>query len=968
MTWLRYSDGEVACFHPEFQTIADDVLKKLGIDSKYHWEHHLSTSGTSTVPDFVLLETLTNQWKVAVEIKRSRPAVFSERNQIQAKGYAESNQTLYTPGWARYFCMTNLESTLLFALNGSKPVHECHIENMAFESGSFASTPDIDHKKIFHNDLTALIQYVLKTPSPTFDGVWFGVVSSLLSHAESLSFNSIIDLNQGSVPPVVSDYFSGGIGEAQKRELLLRCLLAEFLRGLLVKYAHESSSRIPALRPKVSQIANIINSLKNIDFSGIFEKEAPHLYLAISKHPNLKADVEAYLDKLTSERVDQLAKRNDAMELPEVLIAESYSSSVQKSRGKARTDPDLAALLVALTIESPEVVVLDPGCGDGNLLDAAYEAMKVKGLCHANSLTNVRGIDADPLAAKIAALRLAIKNPYVVKPTDPNHIFPGDMFSSPFIFADIDVVLMNPPFKRYENRDDSPISPSLRKHFHDCIKNLPSNVDTDVGQANIYNLYVEFVVKASKPDTVFGIILDNRWYHNKVSKKLRELLLRECEVIAVVSYPHDLFFEGWIIATSMLIARKKIPANNHEVTFMRTNDPRRADFNMVAGALRGNNDYPPGWVVRKVSQSRLSGETWQQKTLNEDFRPSLPTLQSLFSVTRSGRLDREGGGTELYALPFNKTNYGPKRIVKPSPRSKYQTLANGPLSSSENQRLRLAASKIPKVLRGYALVNSDDLSGYKLTVADVTKDEVLEAPEQRKNIVQTTYFSKNRRIWDTYLEKAVNEIKSDPFGKDYITLVEKLVGLDETLLSRPELWHGIREPYAGELIIPRKLRAGHRVHINHFAYSPTGRQVRISSNFFHYYNCKAIDSESDLTREIAVELIFAFLMSSFGQLQFEMEAYNREGARSVEKHQLEKIRVFDPRSVRPQKRQGILNAVAQLPYPVPTELSPYLQPELLALDELFADEIVFRDSSLTRDKMLDEVHQTLSEWLEARRQ
>ena len=98
MTWLNCSDDEVARFHPEFQKIADDVLKKLGIDSKYHWEHHLSTAGTSTVPDFVLLETATNRWQVAVEIKRSRSSVFSERSQIQAKGYAENNQTLKKHG------------------------------------------------------------------------------------------------------------------------------------------------------------------------------------------------------------------------------------------------------------------------------------------------------------------------------------------------------------------------------------------------------------------------------------------------------------------------------------------------------------------------------------------------------------------------------------------------------------------------------------------------------------------------------------------------------------------------------------------------------------------------------------------------------------------------------------------------------------------------------------------------------
>ena len=98
-----------------------------------------------------------------------------------------------------------------------------------------------------------------------------------------------------------------------------------------------------------------------------------------------------------------------------------------------------------------------------------------------------------------------------------------------------------------------------------------------------------------------------------------------------------------------------------------------------------------------------------------------------------------------------------------------------------------------------------------------------------------------------------------------------------------------------------------------------------------------------------------------------MEAYNREGLRSIEQHQLNKLRIFDPRAIRPANRAAILAAATALPYPLPTDRDPRTQPELLALDRLFADEIHHCMPTLDKENMHDEVWRLLAEWLEARR-
>jgi len=971
MSWLHYYDDEVARFHTEFERIASDVLRQLAMNGVYHWEHHLHSAGVRLVPDFVLVETTTNRWCLVVEVKRSRAAVYSERNQVQAKGYADANQHLFGPSHAWYFSVTNLEATLLFAVNGTSRVRECQVKEMAFDSGSFGSKPEAIHKRDIATFLRKVVEHVLSTPIPTFDGVWPKIARQLMSHAASLTYDSSIDLSASVLPSAVADYFAGGAAEAPKRELLLRCLVAEYLKGILTTYSHARASGLPVLRPEVSQAASVIEVLRTIDFSGVFEATAPALYRSLGGLPGLKAEVEHYLQELVNERVDLLATRADAAELLESLFAEAYPRAVQNARGKAQTDPDLAALLVALTVDGSDAVVLDPGCGDGALLSAAYDTLSSYGASHADALARLKGLDADAVATKVAALRLALKNPSVVDSTDPNRIAPGDMFSSASEFAEVDVVLMNPPFKRYEAQDAAPIPDALRQHFCDSISALSGAVVTAEGQFNIYNLYVEFVVKASDPGTAFGIILDNRWYHSKTATKLRELLLRECEVLAIVSYPHDLFFEDWTIATTILVARKAPLVPGHRVHFVRTNDPRRADFNVVAGALRGNNPYPLGWRVNRVEQLSLDGGSWQHhfsKAFEQDFRAAdWPNLDAMFEVKRRGSLAKEGGGNVVYEFPFGRPTYGPKRLAKPIPRRPFQTTVGAPLTAVQESLLRASAVAIHSDFRGYAVQNADELAGYRLAVADVTRCQTLEAPAQRASVAQTGYFRARRHPWGPMLESAVAQIKADPSAAAYTKLVEQEVGLDESVLTRKELWTVLQEPYAGELIIPRKLRVGHRVHVNPFAYIPAARQVRLSSNFLTYGGCKAIDPPSGLTREVAVDLVVAFILSSFGQVQFEMEAYNREGVRSIEMKQVSRIRVFDPRWVRGDRRAAILAAAAALPYPVPTDRGPRQQSELQHLDRLFAQEIVHRAPDLNEDAMLEELWQTLAEWLEARR-
>ena len=59
MIWPTYEDDEVAVFHPAFENLAADALRKLGIDGTFLWEHHPKSAGVGVVPDYVLVEKAT---------------------------------------------------------------------------------------------------------------------------------------------------------------------------------------------------------------------------------------------------------------------------------------------------------------------------------------------------------------------------------------------------------------------------------------------------------------------------------------------------------------------------------------------------------------------------------------------------------------------------------------------------------------------------------------------------------------------------------------------------------------------------------------------------------------------------------------------------------------------------------------------------------------------------------------------
>src|SRR5450759_2156044 len=970
MTWLRYSDDEVAAFHPVFEACGTQALAAGGLDATYRLEHHLRGHSSRLVPDFVLVDTATNRWIVAVEVKRRPESISSDRNQAQAKSYAESPAAMYPTGRPNYFAITNLEQTLLFALNGTAPPRECRVVCPGLEVGSVVDLDEATFRRRLTSALGFLVAHVLDHRVPVFDVAWPKVGRDFMQAAVQLNGVGRLDVPASAGWPIVERVFAHPTAQDAARVLVLRCLLAEYLRGLLQRHGHRSAGTlrpVPTAAGQVpGQLPRVWDRLRSVDFEQLFDAGS----LPDGTSLTLGATALAhYLRGITTAptAIYELARdRLDRAELFPVLVGASNGGRSLDETGKVPTDPELASLLAHLVIRDRAGVAVDPCCGDGALLSAAYDRLSDFGLDHAGALAMLRGIEADPLLARLAVLRLITMEPTTIAPTTAVDITRADLFAHPHA-VEADYVLMNPPFRRYEDQGGGDFPAELRDHYAAAIaaRTGRRSVAT-TGQQNLYTYYVEWVIAAARAGTRFGIVLDNKWYHNQYAKPLRELLLRECSIEALVEYPYASLFAGLTIATSVLICTKRPPgAPPGAIRFARcSTELDRVDPSAVREGLFGTEPLPAGWSMRTVPQADLTADQgWKSHFdpgLRFDFRSTLPAVPSLFAYGRRGSLAKEEGGMGALAFPFSRRTFGHVREAVTTATRPYQNRRVRPLTATENGRLVALAAVIPEDFRGYALENPDRLTGSELSVEEVRRQQTIEPPSLRG---QPMFAGRRRSPWSALHTAALAELEAQPQVAAFVREFRHATGLTEALMPAPSLWIGLREPAAGQLVIPRKMRSGHKVFVNTFPGAAGARQVRISSNFLGYAGPTCTNLDEGLDSVMAVRLIAAFLLSSYGQLQFEMKGANREGLLSIEEHHIREVHALDPRTMSPGRRGEVLAAFHRLPFPISTDRLSDRQPERNALDDTIAAALGDLDPEFDTQESLDEVHGLLDEFL-----
>jgi adenine-specific DNA-methyltransferase len=221
--------------------------------------------------------------------------------------------------------------------------------------------------------------------------------------------------------------------------------------------------------------------------------------------------------------------------------------SSRKSHGVHYTPSDLAGFVArrALAeVAKDDYVVLDPACGDGELLSAvAIEAEKL-GLASPHLV----GIDRDEGAVAVAKQRLgeAPAASVVVKAADFLEIGIEHATTLPLAY---DLVISNPPYVRTQVLGAARAQ-ALGRQF-----GLTGRVD-------LYHAFVAAMTSRLADGGVLGLLSSNRFLTTKGGHSLRSLLLQHYEVVELWDLGDTKLFEAAVLPAVVIARRVNIPSSD----------------------------------------------------------------------------------------------------------------------------------------------------------------------------------------------------------------------------------------------------------------------------------------------------------------------------------------------------------------------------------------------------------------------
>lgn len=848
---LWYSDDEVKDFHPHVENVLQNVLNNLGINDTYEIEHHPRIIGSSTEPDYGIRNKDNKQYIFIVEVKKTVPDVESERTWVQTKNYIDALSQEWERGVPQYFLITNIERSLSFA-NRHGHVANCILVDNPQDNGIFIKNDIPNFEDIlesFEQHLTEVVKMAIEAEQPQFANNWKIIVGAFRQTYKQLVRKvSISDSRQQRDVTLYE---------------LIRMLFYYYLQNKYQLEHHTNSSSFKHVGKNFDSISNLKNHLENnykrvlrLDFQQIFEglpyDESIYDYL---DQDSLGILVD-FIDSLDRYMRASIKESTDPSIFFNQIIDYIYDREELHSEGKVMTDYALANILAELTISNPEDEVLDPGSGDGSFLEAAYNKLyllkKDSDLSpnHNSILSQIHGYEVDTFLNQLSSFRLLAKNINSIDRKTNIDIRNQDIFSETRE-KQFDVVLMNPPYLRNDN-SKYPITEERKKLMISSINKVTNTCIVEgPKQPNLYYYFVNYLPHYLKTSGVAGIVLMRKFLNNQDGSYLKEFLLPYLD--SIIIYPKDFFFEYKV--TTCIVLIKKNPSSE-EVNFLNIQDPKLLDSpNEIKTILASENDEVGAqYSIRKIARKNLDPETnWllplidpQEHISVVDKNPLLkPLFPDLFKGLKRGSADNSGGSKVIFLHKNSRL------------KDYYRYLGK------EHITVGLKNNKLPGIHRRQFILNEKNLKGQVAVrfPPDILDFEKRESSKKYGQFIE--FFHAGEKVFSKKKWKKI---------------------VNNTLNST----------VAPDLIIPRADRTKHAV------YMLSDKQSLVLSTNFCYLTDFSHSNRDDIM------VVLAYLISSFGQIQFEVHSNNHEGLRKMEKFMIKKIKSIDPSLLRGSEKEEIL--------------------------------------------------------------
>ena len=851
---LWYGADEVRVFHPILSECINASLKKIRIDNEYELIHH-DNSLDSGIPDFAIIDKRTRDYICIIEAKKTPNDVYSEVYGRQARKYVKE---LYPLRWKKdfypHFCVTNIEYIQSYSFRENASIIGCLLENSPFKIDDIYSQ-NIQNK--FTNYFSDYLSNIIDRKSLNFS-----------LHLEEIKGN--FEKTYLEIEKILSVNLNRIHGAFYNNDILINDIFYDLLRLLFYSYLKEfyNIKGLPQAKffnnlntnlTDKNFIKHILENYENVmklDFISILKNNNSETALIpniiLEKENQYIIDLFKQFTTNISENINgALNKSLNTDNYISIITDKVYSSTSVSESVKVMSDNLISDLLANLANINQNHLILDPCCGDGNLLISAYNKLNKFNLDHNQILSKLHGIEIDKNLSQLCSFKLLSKNLIDINSKTETFIETTDYFKKDKFKNKYDVILMNPPYLRNEdlNIDDK----------ENWIFNIEKNIKSqsfihDVSQPNLFYFFIEKTLNLLKDDGVAIFILMSKFLNNVDGIPLKKFLNKY--LVSIIDYPPD-FFEDVTVTTNIFILKKNAPSN---ISFLKIKDTNIfKDESHIYKILNSESDQNTDeFSLNKIDKSDLDyNANWKNyfgidlslfdKFMNDEL---LLDINQIFEIKRGSA--GNSGGVSKYVYPYKNENDLKEQFIN--------------------------------INKDYTCFGLERNSVYNYN---------------RKIFLTNECLSKSKGIYIPF-----------KYDDNFFKKIKKLdrnfyIYLKEISQKSSNFKGAVNDCYksylAPELIIPRGDRIKHIVFYNK-------QDLLLSTNFFSLSGLRDGSSSS----EINILFICAFFNSSFGQLFFEVFSNNQEGSRKLEKFIIEKFKVPSLSRVDQTSKKKIINELKKL--------------------------------------------------------
>lgn len=289
--------------------------------------------------------------------------------------------------------------------------------------------------------------------------------------------------------------------------------------------------------------------------------------------------------------------------------------------GRHYTPLEVARLLAAFAVRSAGDLVLDPSCGDGRLLE---EALKLKRRLAAPSSAAASSLSAEVFGVEHSkpAAQIAKRTGARVAAADFFDVEPGRILNrATRLPREFDAVIGNPPYIRQEligSRDKRRIGARL-----ECDRKASPAVFWPrwSGRSDIYVYFFAHSIRFLKEGGRLVFLTASSWLDSGYGAALREFLLNNFRVIAVIESAAESFFADASINTCVTVLERASDPRarqKNSIRFVRFNralsevldkDPEAGATLRLAREIERHQGSATNdsYRIRVIAQSALAG-------------------------------------------------------------------------------------------------------------------------------------------------------------------------------------------------------------------------------------------------------------------------------------------------------------------------------------------------------------------------